>query len=220
MRKDLDQVKRVQAIRVPSSQGQLSGFVRGSNDVIAILTNEGQDDPSHQINAMAGGMIGGKSKFVFEESMPRQAYPGMMGDEWVAKFGVKGKPSPSTTYALRPWLDVRAVCSPNGLNIPVSEHYPHNNEGVLAGDMCPFCAAYARDKGFSYQWYLHQNDDNFPMNPVVKPEGFMNQYLHQVRKCARGVAMMHIACRDAQTKHLPSKEWMFDNVASPVKPAM
>ena len=182
----------------------------------SFLSSAGRDESIHFVNAV--GQVVGRPPIEFATAMPKGAYPGQMNEAWVAKFGVNGHPAPNTVYSQRPWLDVRKVCGPNGLNIPVLESYPHANEGVIAGDMCPFCAEFARSQGFSYNWFLHQNDDNFSANPVVKPEGFANQYLHQVRKCARAVAMIHVACRLANDKGLPSKTWMFESVGVPLKP--
>jgi hypothetical protein len=117
-----------------------------------------------------------------------------MKGEWVDAFGVAGQTPPATPPSMRPWLKVTDVCS--ACDIPLPAGFVDRKH--VAGDTCPFCMWLAAQLGLTMQWHLHPDDKARPPNAPAKPAGRQHMFMHQVFRCAYGLAIVHQLNRQAR----------------------
>lgn len=149
-----------------------------------------------------------------------------MDASWVTQYGVAELPPPNTAGAQRPHLRVKAICEFAEVGLP--EGYIEDKD--IQGDRCPFCAWVARNQGFTFTWYLHPLDKaNARGNAAAqlslarpmdgaKPNLLGHEYMHQVLRCARGYAVLHVTVRterDAGRAADPATQALLQNLMQP-----
>ena len=148
------------------------------------------------INALTYGELMGASAGSATDTSGRPAF---FGDDWVAKYGVKGYSAPNDRS--RKSINVKALCE--ACNIPFDPSTLPRNTRTLVGPQCPVC----KHNGKITKWYYHENSEEFKKGgqEAKKPGERNASYYHNGGTCAFAYKLAH-----ETAKADPSKKYLLE----------